>query len=109
MRFSTPIDSFSTRIDIFSSSRVKRMAIELYMYDLPKVSEDGKDVIETRSSESQRFSDLATAQAFAEQHKNEFDRIVIVESANGRQELKDRYADNLRAFSSTPEAEGAAV
>lgn len=73
--------------------RVSTMPFEIYLYDIPKVTDDGKEVVPTKESESKSFDDLESALVFAREAKEKFDRVVVINSADGEQTLQEKFAD----------------
>ena len=65
---------------------------DVYLYDLPKVGEDGKS-IPTDPAETREFTELAEAQKFTAEHKADFDRIVLIQTSGEEQSLVERFHD----------------
>lgn len=66
---------------------------KIYMYNIPKVSEDGKDVIPVAESESKAFDEMETARKFGTGQKDKFDRVVLMEIDDDAQKLIERHVD----------------
>ena len=70
------------------------MSYKVYLYNIPKVSEDGKavPVPDTRVKE---FDGVDDARMYAAEHKNSFDRVVLMHEDNEGQKMIVRYAEGL--------------
>jgi len=73
------------------------MGYEVYLYTIPKVSEDGKKSIPGPESKRQEFTNVEGAKSFASEHKDKFDRVVLIESGEEGQRLLERYIDGEQA------------
>ena len=71
------------------------MSYKLYLYNVPKVSEDGKQSIPVADSQVKEFDGVDDAKMFAAEHKNNFDRVVLMQEDNERQKIVVRYVDGL--------------
>jgi hypothetical protein len=71
------------------------MSYKVYLYNLPKVSEDGKQAIPVPDSLVKEFDDVNDAKIFAAEHKNNFDRVVLMQEDNEGQKIVVRYIDGL--------------
>ncbi len=69
------------------------MPYEVFLYNVPKVSEDGEKAIPVPASKTEEFDDLDAAKEFAAENKAEFDRVVVMSEADGKQERVERYID----------------
>lgn len=69
------------------------MSYEVLLYNIPRVSEDGKQVIPVPDSEKMSFSDEAEAQKFAAEQKGAFDRVVLLSLDEEGPKLIERYTD----------------
>ena len=69
------------------------MAFEVYLYNVPKVSEDGKKALPIPGHQTQEFEDLEAASKFAAEHKDEFDRVVLLRREEEKQKLVKRYTE----------------
>lgn len=69
------------------------MAFEVYLYNVPKVSEDGKKALPIPGHETKQFDDLDEASKFAAEHKDEFDRVVLLRHEAEEQKLVKRYTE----------------
>jgi hypothetical protein len=65
------------------------------MYNVPKVSEDGKQAVPVQDSRVNDFDIADDAKIFAAEHKNSFDRIVLMQEDNEGQKMVVRYVDGL--------------
>lgn len=65
---------------------------DVYLYDLPKVGDDGKS-IPTDPAQTNEFQELAEARRFAAERKNDFDRVVVIQTSGEEQSLVERYRD----------------
>jgi hypothetical protein len=69
------------------------MSYEIYLYNIPKVSEDGKQAIPVPDSQVKEFASLDDARKFAAEHKNSFDRVVLMQKDDDGQKMVVRYID----------------
>jgi molecular chaperone HtpG len=67
------------------------MSYKVYLYNIPKVSEDGKQAIPIPDSQSKEFDGIDDAKIFAAEHKNSFDRVVLMQEDNEGQKMVVRY------------------
>jgi len=65
------------------------------MYNIPKVSEDGKQAIPVPDSQVKEFDGVDDAKMFAAERKNSFDRVVLMQEDNEGQKTVVRYMDGL--------------
>ena len=71
------------------------MSCKVYLYNIPKVSEDGKQSIPVPDSQVREFNGVDDAKMFAAEHKNNFDRVVLMQEGAEGQKMVVRYADAL--------------
>jgi hypothetical protein len=71
------------------------MSYKVYLYNIPKVSEDGKQVIPIPDSRVQEFDGVDDAKIFAAERKNSFDRVVLMQEDGEGQKTVMRYIDGL--------------
>jgi hypothetical protein len=71
------------------------MSYIAYLYNIPKVSEDGKQTIPVPDIQVKEFDGVDDAKIFAAEHKNSFDRVVLMQEGNEGQKMVVRYADGL--------------
>ena len=71
------------------------MSYKVYLYNIPKVSEDGKQSIPVPDSRVKEFDGVDDAKIFAAGQKNSFDRVVLMEEDNEGQKVAVRYLDGL--------------
>jgi len=71
------------------------MSYKVYMYNIPKVSEDGKQAIPVPDSQVKEFDGADDAKMFAAERKNSFDRVVLMQEDNEGQKTVVRYMDGL--------------
>ncbi len=69
------------------------MAFEVYLYNVPKVSEDGKKALPIPEHQTQEFDDLEKASKFAADNKDKFDRVVLMRHDAEEQKLVKRYTE----------------
>jgi hypothetical protein len=69
------------------------MPYEVYLYNIPKVSEDGKRSIPVPNSQVKEFASTDGAKKFAAEHKNKFDRVVLMQKDDEGQKMIERYVD----------------
>ena len=68
------------------------MSYTVYVYNIPQVSEDGTQALPVPESQTQTFANLEQAKAFAQGQKLAFDRVVLMQEAEG-QRLVERYVN----------------
>jgi hypothetical protein len=71
------------------------MSYKVYLYNIPKVSEDGKQAIPVQNSQVKEFDRVDDAKVFAAEHKNGFDRVVLMQEDGEGQKMAVRYVDGL--------------
>jgi hypothetical protein len=69
------------------------MSYKVYLYNIPKVSEDGKQSILVPDSQVKEFDGVDDAKIFAAERKNSFDRVVLMQEDNEGQKIVVRYID----------------
>jgi hypothetical protein len=65
------------------------------LYNIPKVSEDGKQSIPVPDSQVKEFDGADDAKIFVAERKNSFDRVVLIQEDDGGQKMVVRYVDGL--------------
>jgi hypothetical protein len=65
------------------------------LYNIPKVSDDGKQAIPVPDSQVKEFDGVDDAKIFAAENKNNFDRIVLMQEDDEGQKMVVRYVDVL--------------
>jgi hypothetical protein len=71
------------------------MSYKVYLYNIPKVSEDGKQSIPVSDSQVKEFDGADDAKIFAAERKNSFDRVALMQEDNEGQKMVLRYVDGL--------------
>lgn len=71
------------------------MSYKLYMYNIPRVSEDGKQSIPVPDSQLKELDNLDEAKVLAAEHKNRFDRVVLMQEDNEGQKMIMRYMEGF--------------
>jgi hypothetical protein len=71
------------------------MSYKVYLYNIPKVSEDGKQSIPVPNSQVKEFDSGDDAKICAAEHKNNFERVVLMQEDNEGQKMIVRYVDGL--------------
>jgi len=71
------------------------MSYIVYLYNIPKVSQDSKQAIPIPDSQVNEFYGVDDAKIFAAERKDNFDRVVLMREDNEGQELVVRYVDGL--------------
>jgi hypothetical protein len=71
------------------------MPFQVYLYNVPKVSEDGKQSIPVPDSQVKDFEGVDGAKIFAAEQKNNFDRVVLMQEDVEGQKMVLRYVDGL--------------
>jgi hypothetical protein len=66
---------------------------QVYMYNIPKVSDDGKQSIPVPESQSKGFEQVEEARKFATGQKDKFDRVVLMEAKDDGQKMIERFVD----------------
>ena len=69
------------------------MSYKVYLYNIPKVSEDNKKAIPIPDSQVEEFGGVDDAKIFAAERKNSFDRVVLMQEDNEGQKIVVRYID----------------
>jgi hypothetical protein len=71
------------------------MPYKVYLHNIPKVSEDGKQSIPVPESKLKDFEVIDDAKIFAAEHKNGFDRVVLMQEDSDGQKMVLRYIEGL--------------
>jgi hypothetical protein len=71
------------------------MSYKVYLYNIPKVSQDGKQEIPVPDSRMNEFDSVDDARKFAAEHKNSFERVVLIQEDSEGQKMALRYMDGL--------------
>jgi len=71
------------------------MSYKVYLYNIPKVSEDGKQAIPIPDRQMKEFGGVDDAKIFAAERKNSFDRVVLMQEDDEAQRMVVRYVDGL--------------
>ena len=71
------------------------MSYKVYLYNIPKISEDSKQSIPVPDSQVKEFDGVDDAKIFAAERKNNFDRVVLMQEDNEGQKAVVRYVDGL--------------
>jgi hypothetical protein len=71
------------------------MSYKVYLYNIPKVSEDGKQVIPVPDSRVKEFDGVDDANMFAAEQKNNFERVVLMQEDIEGQKTVVRYVGGL--------------
>ena len=66
------------------------MPYEVYLYNVPKVSEDGKESIPVPDSRREDFDDIEAGRKCLNENIDEFDRVVLIEANDNRQKMVER-------------------
>jgi hypothetical protein len=66
---------------------------DVYLYNIPKVTEDGKQPIPVPGNQSKEFEQVEEAKKFAAGQKDKFDRVVLMETGDDGQKLVERDLD----------------
>ena len=69
------------------------MEYSVYLHDVPKVSEDGKKSLPIQPHRTEEFSDLEAARQLAVDHKDKFDRAVVIRTVDDKQKMVTRFMD----------------
>jgi len=71
------------------------MSYKVYLYNIPKISGEGKQAISVPDSQVKDFDVLDDAKIFAAERKNNFDRIVLMQKDGEGEKMVVRYLDGL--------------
>ncbi|HZF38910.1 MAG TPA: hypothetical protein VE715_08805 [Blastocatellia bacterium] len=71
------------------------MSYKVYLYNIPKVSDDGKQASPVPDSQVKEFDGVDDAKTFAAERKNSFDRVVLIKEDDEGQNMVLRYTDSL--------------
>ncbi len=66
---------------------------DVYLHDIPKVSEDGKKSLPIKPHRIEQFPELEAARKHAAEHKDEFDRATVIRTVDDKQKMVMRYMD----------------
>ncbi len=66
---------------------------DVYLHDVPKVSEDGKKALPIKPHRTEEFAELEAARTHAAEHKDEFERVTVIRTADEKQKMVLRYMD----------------
>lgn len=69
------------------------MVYEVYQYNIPKISEDGKKAIPVPGSQLNEFANIDDARKFVVERKDKFDRVVLVRKGDEGQKMVEQYVD----------------
>ena len=78
----------------------------VYLHNIPVVK-DGKSV-PIEPHRVQEFSELEEAKTFAAEHKDDYDRVVLMRTADGKQKMMERYIDGEHVVPEEKEEDEAA-
>lgn len=81
------------------------MPYEVFLHNVPKVSEDGEKAIPVPPCKTETFDDLEAAQKLAAEKKDEFERVVLISLADDKQRLVERYTDGQHEVKEVEEVE----
>lgn len=79
---------------------------EVYLHDVPKVSEDGKKSLPIKPHRTEPFSELEAALKHAAEHKDAFDRVTVIRTIDDQQKMVARYMDAEEIEIAQEEEEG---
>jgi hypothetical protein len=71
------------------------MPYKVYLYNIPEVSDGGKKAIPVPDSQVKEFDNVDDAKISAAEHKNSFDRVVLMQEDNEGQKMVVRYVAGL--------------
>ena len=67
---------------------------EVFLHNIPKVSEDGMKSLPIEPPRAPReFSDLEEARKYGAEHKDAFERVVVIRSVDEKQKMVMRWMD----------------
>ncbi len=69
------------------------MPFEVYLYNIPKVTEDGELPVPVPDCQVKEFASADEAQKFAAENKDKFDRAVLMRKDDEGQKLVERYIE----------------
>lgn len=72
------------------------MPYDLFLYNVPKVSDDGERAIPVPPSETHELDDLEAARRLAAERKDDFDRVVVIHRDGDKQRRVERYVEGVR-------------
>ena len=78
------------------------MPYELFLYNIPKVSEDGEKAIPVPPGRTETLDDLEAAKKLAADHKGEFDRVVLFGTVDDKPRMIERYVDGQHEVKEQP-------
>ena len=77
---------------------------DVYLHNVPVVK-DGKSV-PIEPHRVQEFSELEEAKKFAAEHKDDYDRVVVMRTADEKQRMVERYNDGEHVVPEEKEEDG---
>lgn len=82
---------------------------DVYLHDVPKVSEDGKKSLPIKPHRTEQFSELESAAKHAAEQRDEFDRVTVIRTVDDKQTMVMRYMDGeeIEVAQEKPEEEAA--
>ncbi len=66
---------------------------DVYQHDIPKVSDDGKKSLPIKPHRTEQFSELEAARKHAAEHKDDYERVVVIRTVDDKQKMVLRYMD----------------
>lgn len=72
------------------------MPYDVFLYNVPQVSEDGEKAIPVPPCETHELEDLDAAKKLAAEKKDQFDRVVVISREEEKQKKVERYIDGQR-------------
>lgn len=69
------------------------MPYDVFLYNVPKVSDDGEKAIPVPPSQTEELDDLEAAKKLAAEKKDEFDRVVVIHREDDKQQMVERYVE----------------
>ena len=78
---------------------------DVYLYNIPKVSEDGMKSLPIEPHRTQEFSGLDEAKKFGAEQKGNYDRVVLIQTTRkddakeeelGEQKMIERYIEGTK-------------
>ena len=79
---------------------------DVYLHNVPKVSEDGKKVIPIDPHRVEEFAELEEAQKFAGEQKDVFERVVLMHQKDDGPKMVERYIDGDHVVAPVKEEAG---
>jgi hypothetical protein len=69
------------------------MPFDVMLYNVPRVTQDGQRTLPIAGNRTEQFEDVEGAKKFAADHKDKFDRVVLMRREGEEQKMVERYVE----------------